>query len=85
MPIGAATARFLKHHDQFWFYSHVLVQGVAFVVGVIGVLAGFKLEHNLGDGRDVDAHKTLGIFVLAFGSLQVRSSWHKHSPNTQTR
>ncbi|THU43993.1 hypothetical protein C4D60_Mb02t02690 [Musa balbisiana] len=71
LPIGAATARFLKHHDQFWFYSHVLVQGVAFVVGVIGVLAGFKLEHNLGDGRDVDAHKTLGIFVLAFGSLQV--------------
>ncbi|RRT42747.1 hypothetical protein B296_00056893 [Ensete ventricosum] len=71
LPVGAAMARFLKHHDPLWFYSHFLVQGVAFVVGVIGALAGFKLEHDLGDGRDVDAHKTLGIFVLALGGLQV--------------
>ncbi|KAK9138747.1 hypothetical protein Sjap_009341 [Stephania japonica] len=68
MPIGVITARYLRHFDPIWFYSHVAIQMVAFVLGVSGVIAGFVLEDRLS--VDVDKHKTVGIFILIFGCLQ---------------
>ncbi|KAF9615525.1 hypothetical protein IFM89_024152 [Coptis chinensis] len=67
--IGAMAARYLKHWDPIWFYSHSSIQLVAFMLGASGVIAGFVLEDFLS--TNVDRHKTLGIFILVLGSLQV--------------
>ncbi|CAL4972684.1 unnamed protein product [Urochloa decumbens] len=66
MPVGVALARYFKRHDPFWFYAHISVQGVGFVLGAAGVAAGFKLND---DGAD--SHQALGVAVLVMGCLQV--------------
>uniref|UniRef100_J3L6P2 Cytochrome b561 and DOMON domain-containing protein n=2 Tax=Oryza brachyantha TaxID=4533 RepID=J3L6P2_ORYBR len=68
MPVGIALARYFKKHDPFWFYAHISVQGVGFVLGVAGIVAGFKLSD---DAPGADTHKALGITILVFGCLQV--------------
>ncbi|CAI0383453.1 unnamed protein product [Linum tenue] len=66
---GAIGARYFKHMEPVWFYGHVLVQGSAFVLGTVGVIAGLVLEGNLS--ANVSTHKGLGIFILVLGCLQV--------------
>ncbi|TVU36198.1 hypothetical protein EJB05_18120, partial [Eragrostis curvula] len=68
MPVGIALARYFKRHDPFWFYAHVSVQGVGFVLGAAGVAAGFKLDDDV---PGADRHQAIGITVLVFGCLQV--------------
>jgi hypothetical protein len=68
MPVGVALARYFKRHDPFWFYAHVSVQGVGFVLGTVGVVAGFKLDDDV---PGADSHQALGVAVLVFGCLQV--------------
>ena len=71
MPIGIALARYFKRHDPFWFYAHISVQGVGFVLGTAGVVAGFKLDD---DEPGADSHQALGITILVCGCLQVRTT-----------
>ncbi|KAG8078732.1 hypothetical protein GUJ93_ZPchr0007g6056 [Zizania palustris] len=68
MPVGIALARYFKRHDPFWFYAHISVQGVGFVLGTVGVIAGFKLNDDV---PGADSHQALGITILVFGCLQV--------------
>ncbi|WOL15597.1 cytochrome b561 and DOMON domain-containing protein [Canna indica] len=68
LPAGIAMARFMKHYDPSWFYLHTSTQGIGFVAGIVGVIAGFKLERDLGE---YGAHKALGVVVLALGCVQV--------------
>ncbi|XP_010909034.3 cytochrome b561 and DOMON domain-containing protein At3g07570, partial [Elaeis guineensis] len=70
MPIGMMMARYFKQFDPFWFYSHISIQGIGFLLGVAGIILGFKLGDDEGEG-DIDTHKNLGIFILVFGCLQV--------------
>lgn len=70
MPIGMMMARYFKQFDPFWFYSHISIQGIGFLLGVLGIIFGFKLDDDEGEG-DIDTHKNLGIFILVFGCLQV--------------
>nr|CAB3479106.1 unnamed protein product [Digitaria exilis] len=67
MPVGVSLARYFRRHDPFWFYAHVSVQGVGFVLGAVGVAAGFRLSDVPGAG----SHQALGVAVLVFGCLQV--------------
>ncbi|KAF8664863.1 hypothetical protein HU200_054173 [Digitaria exilis] len=64
VPSGVAFARFLKRFDPFWFYAHAVAQGIGFVVGVLAVVAGFRL----GDDDEVAAHKAIAW-----------SSWSAHA------
>nr|CAD1836982.1 unnamed protein product [Ananas comosus var. bracteatus] len=69
MPVGVMAARYFRQYDPHWFYSHFLIQGIGFVLGLAGIVIGFGLD---GSGvNNVDAHKALGIAILALGSLQV--------------
>lgn len=68
VPLGVALARYFKRHDPFWFYAHVSVQGVGFVLGTAGVVAGFRLDDDV---PGADAHQALGITILVCGCLQV--------------
>ncbi|KAI3973328.1 hypothetical protein MKX01_020703 [Papaver californicum] len=67
--IGAMVARYLREKDPLWFYLHACIQVVGFILGVSGVVTGLVLEDVLS--ASVDRHKTIGIFVLIFGCLQV--------------
>ncbi|KAJ3681398.1 hypothetical protein LUZ60_015887 [Juncus effusus] len=70
MPVGVAMARFGKKCDPFWFYAHVSIQGIGFLIGTIGIIMGFGLDDEGGEGN-VDIHKALGIVILVCGCLQV--------------
>ncbi|CAO1946885.1 unnamed protein product [Urochloa humidicola] len=69
MPVGVALARYFRRHDPFWFYAHISVQGVGFVLGAVGVAAGFKLNDDGVAGAD--SHQALGVAILVMGCLQV--------------
>lgn len=72
MPAGVTMARYFKHHDPLWFYSHISVQGVGFVLGAAGVLLGFGLGDE-GAAGNADTHRGLGVAIFVFGILQVLS------------
>lgn len=69
IPIGAIIARYFKDWDPFWFYAHISVQSLGFILGVAGVSCGFVLKHKLG--VIVSKHEGIGIFILVLGCLQV--------------
>ncbi|KAF5741339.1 hypothetical protein HS088_TW10G00335 [Tripterygium wilfordii] len=70
MLIGVIVARYFREWDPIWFYVHAGVQVSGFILGIIGVICGFALENRL-TGVDVSTHKSIGIFVLVLGCLQV--------------
>jgi hypothetical protein len=69
MPIGAIVARYFRRMDPLWFYLHVSLQFVGFIIGLAGVVAGVALYSKIQ--ADIPAHRGLGIFVLFLGILQV--------------
>lgn len=69
MPIGAMVARYMRKWDPLWFYLHGSLQTTGFVLGLIGVVCGLVLDDRLS--ANVSKHKSLGIFILSFGCLQV--------------
>lgn len=73
LPIGTIIARYFQHKDPLWFYLHIVIQLLGYLIGLAGVLAGISLYNKLHS--DFRSHKGLGIFVLVLGSLQVSSSY----------
>ncbi|KAF7120086.1 hypothetical protein RHSIM_Rhsim13G0055900 [Rhododendron simsii] len=74
LPIGAIVARHCKEWDPIWFYSHISIQSLGFILGVAGISCGFVLEHKLksvGFIVNVSRHKGIGIFILILGCLQM--------------
>ncbi|XP_058092522.1 cytochrome b561 and DOMON domain-containing protein At3g07570-like [Magnolia sinica] len=69
IPIGALIARYFKEWDPAWFYAHISIQTVGFILGLAGIITGFSLDGKLSS--DVGPHKALGVLVLVNGCLQV--------------
>lgn len=69
LPCGAILARYLRHKEPLWYYLHVTIQFIGFILGVAAIVVGLSLDHRLH--AHITAHKTLGIFVLVFAILQV--------------
>ena len=78
VPAGVALARF----DPFWFYAHVAAQGLGSVVGVLAVVAGFKLDDDEGP---VAAHKAIGIVVVVGAGLQATALLARPAKETKAR
>ncbi|XP_006366806.1 cytochrome b561 and DOMON domain-containing protein At3g07570-like [Solanum tuberosum] len=68
MPIGVMAARYLRQYDPIWFYSHITIQSLGFILGFAGVISGLVLNSRLQN--NVNRHKGLGIFILLLGCLQ---------------
>ncbi|XP_073133536.1 cytochrome b561 and DOMON domain-containing protein At3g07570-like [Henckelia pumila] len=83
IPIGAMIARYMRHWDPQWFYSHAIIQSIGFTIGVIGVFCGLALENRLD--IYVDKHKALGIFVLILGGLQVLAIFFRPNRASKVR
>ena len=69
LPLGVIVARYLRHKDPLWYYLHVLLQFLGYIIGLAGVVAGIALYNMLHSNFTM--HRGLGISVLALGSLQV--------------
>ncbi|GKU97812.1 hypothetical protein SLEP1_g10897 [Rubroshorea leprosula] len=83
MLIGGIVARHFKQWDPIWFYSHVAIQSLGFVLGLIGVICGFVLEDRLS--AHVPTHKGLGIFILVLGCLQVMAFLARPNKTSKVR
>ncbi|XP_057754448.1 cytochrome b561 and DOMON domain-containing protein At4g17280-like [Arachis stenosperma] len=73
MPIGAIIARYVKvfqSADPAWFYLHVTCQTSAYIIGVAGWGTGLKLGSDT-PGVTYHTHRTLGIILFCFGTLQL--------------
>ncbi|RID80983.1 hypothetical protein BRARA_A03602 [Brassica rapa] len=68
--IGAIVARHMKQWEPTWFYSHIAVQIIGFLLGLTGIICGLILE-NRTNASNVSTHKALGITILVMGGLQV--------------
>lgn len=72
LPIGAVTARYLRHFQTLgpaWFYAHAGVQLMAFFLGTVGFAIGIHLG-ELSPGRVYGLHRKLGFAAFCLGSLQ---------------
>jgi hypothetical protein len=82
VPAGVALARFFKRFDPFWFYAHVVAQGLGFLLGVLAVVAGFRLDD---DEDPVATHKAIGVAVLVCACLQVMALLARPAKETKAR
>ncbi|KAM0859192.1 hypothetical protein ACQ4PT_047358 [Festuca glaucescens] len=83
LPLGAIVARYLRHKDPLWYYLHVLLQFLGYIIGLAGVVAGTALYNWIHSNFTM--HRGLGISVLALGSLQVIAFFLHPNPDSKTR
>ncbi|XP_022872534.1 cytochrome b561 and DOMON domain-containing protein At2g04850 [Olea europaea var. sylvestris] len=72
LPIGAVTARYLRHIQTLgptWFYAHAGVQLFAVFLGTVGFSIGIRLG-ELSPGRVYGLHQKLGYATFCLGWLQ---------------
>lgn len=83
VPLGAIAARYLRHKDPLWYYLHVLVQFLGYIIGFAGVVSGIALYNRTYS--NFTTHRSLGISVLALGSLQVIAFFLHPNKDSQVR
>uniref|UniRef100_A0A0D9WE76 Cytochrome b561 and DOMON domain-containing protein n=1 Tax=Leersia perrieri TaxID=77586 RepID=A0A0D9WE76_9ORYZ len=69
LPLGAIVARYLRHKDPLWYYLHVFLQFLGYIIGLAGVVSGIALYNRTHS--NFTTHRSLGISVLALASVQV--------------
>ncbi|KAL3536707.1 hypothetical protein ACH5RR_000073 [Cinchona calisaya] len=83
LPCGAIVARYFRHRDPLWYYVHVPIEFLGFILGVSGAVVGLSLDHKVQ--ADIVGHKTIGIFVLVLGILQVMAFFARPSNDSKNR
>lgn len=69
--LGAMSARYLRPFaDPAWFYIHIALQSLAYLLGVSAFGIGMKLA-DLSPGAIHYGHKNLGISITSLASLQM--------------
>ncbi|KAK2648514.1 hypothetical protein Ddye_016003 [Dipteronia dyeriana] len=72
LPIGAVTARYLRHVQSLgpsWFYVHSGIQLIGFFLGTVGFAMGIRLG-ELSPGVVYSMHRKLGFTAFSLGALQ---------------
>ncbi|KAJ8748173.1 hypothetical protein K2173_000581 [Erythroxylum novogranatense] len=83
MLIGAMVASFMREWDPLWFYAHMCIQSIGFVLGVVGVICGLVLQNRIS--AHVPTHKAIGIFILVLGCLQVMAILARPNVSSKVR
>ncbi|XP_006655123.1 cytochrome b561 and DOMON domain-containing protein At3g61750-like [Oryza brachyantha] len=83
VPLGAIVARYLRHKDPLWYYLHVLLQFMGYIIGLAGAVSGIALYNRTHS--NFTTHKSLGFSVLALGSLQVIAFFIHPDKDSQVR
>jgi hypothetical protein len=84
IPIGVIIARYFRHLDPMWYYSHTIIQTIGFIVGFSGIICGFVLNNHINP-NDINTHRALGIFILLLGCLQVVAFIARPKKDTKSR
>ncbi|XP_052206683.1 cytochrome b561 and DOMON domain-containing protein At2g04850 [Diospyros lotus] len=87
LPIGAVTARYLRHIQALgptWFYVHAGVQLLAFFLGTVGFAIGIRLG-ELSPGQVYGIHRKLGFAAFTLGSLQTLALLFRPKTTTKFR
>ncbi|KAH7442605.1 hypothetical protein KP509_03G095900 [Ceratopteris richardii] len=65
LPIGVIIARYLNQcTESLWFYIHVLLQMIGYVLGAIGWALGMRLHALTSASHKVHQNMGIGLFVL---------------------
>ncbi|CAK9165775.1 unnamed protein product [Ilex paraguariensis] len=83
LPCGAIVARHLRHRDPLWYYLHVGIQFVGFLLGLAAVVVGVSLYKTLH--ANVPAHRGIGITVLVLSILQILAFFLRPSKDSKIR
>ena len=70
MPIGMMMARYFKQFDPFWFYSHISIQGIGFLLGMADEFDLKQAVSRAGKAIDAKAFPDLDRFVNDTDKLQ---------------
>ncbi|KAJ7298999.1 hypothetical protein O6H91_22G028700 [Diphasiastrum complanatum] len=70
LPLGAMAARYLRAFDPAWFYIHVSIQTIGYLLGVVVWCLGLRLGHD-SPGIVYHKHRRIGITLFCFATLQV--------------
>ncbi|KAL8138428.1 hypothetical protein V2J09_004429 [Rumex salicifolius] len=68
LPLGAMTARFLRHQKPLWYYLHTIIQFAGFLIVLAGVVLGQTLYNRVH--ASVTAHRGIGYLALTLTILQ---------------
>ncbi|KAF8784014.1 hypothetical protein HU200_000022 [Digitaria exilis] len=74
MPIGAIVARYFRRVDPLWFYLHVGLQFVGFIIGLAGVVAGVALYNKIQ--ADIEARVIVAFFLRPNADSKYRKFWN---------
>ncbi|KAA8516177.1 hypothetical protein F0562_019356 [Nyssa sinensis] len=83
LPYGAIAARYLKHQDPLWYYLHIVIQFVGFLIALAAVVVGVELYRKLH--ANVPAHRGIGIFVLVLSILQILAFFVRPNKDSKIR
>ncbi|XP_042001057.1 cytochrome b561 and DOMON domain-containing protein At3g61750-like [Salvia splendens] len=82
LPTGAILARYLSRKDnKVWYYFHVPIQFIGFLLGVAAVIVGVSLYTKMH--VFFPAHRGIGIFLLVITILQVLAFFTR--PNSDSK
>ncbi|VVB01429.1 unnamed protein product [Arabis nemorensis] len=85
LPMGAMMARYMKvFTDPTWFYLHIAFQVSGYVIGVAGWATGIKLGND-SPGTSYSTHRSLGIAIFTFATLQVFALLLRPKPDHKYR
>lgn len=73
LPFGAIIARYFKSHAPQWFYLHMSIQFVGFLLGLSAFLLGCDVYDKVDPDQrsNLNAHRFIGISVFSLSILQV--------------
>lgn len=83
LPYGAIAARYFRHHEPLWYYLHVGIQFVGFLLGLAGLVLGLSLYSRIH--ADFPTHKGIGIFVFVTSILQILAFFARPSKDNKMR
>lgn len=78
LPVGAIVGRYLRHWDPLWFYLHVCIQSVGFILGLATAITGKVVFDRMS--YYAGPHQKIGTIILVLSIFQVRMSGMNHHP-----
>ncbi|XXG82367.1 hypothetical protein AAC387_Pa10g0330 [Persea americana] len=83
LPVGAIFARYFRQWDPLWYYLHLAIQFLGFLIVLSSLVAGVSLYDKIH--ANVLAHRGLGIFVFVLLILQVVAFFLRPDEDSKVR
>ncbi|KAH7352377.1 hypothetical protein KP509_19G042200 [Ceratopteris richardii] len=72
LPSGVIAARYMKPFvDPAWFYTHITIQILGYILGVAGWATGLSLDNVGARGGNPSKHRNIGFTLFGICTLQM--------------